>query len=1625
MAHALNDKPERETKQNKTKEESATTSTTPLSSFSRSQGFACAMSSQRPLKRKLSNCYAGDGNGSSSNSDSGKIYKFQIQLPEGLTTHLTLHDPPEQMQVTEFIKNIQKELERDSNGSGSPSGSASKRRKVKWNPSHMYLQDVFGKKISSAVLFSKFAPNKCHLLTLHEDVGNSVERYKDMWVLTPYTDISELPPEYTFETALVDLIDNSLQAVWLNGRGERRYIGVTVSKEKIIIFDSGCGMDGTEDNSISKWGKLWSSNHRVDDEISRQPPYLQPFFGMFGYGAPISAMYLGRNATVSSKSKQCPKVYTLYISRDSLMDSSPSKSTWKIDGGIRNPAEDENELSPHRSFTWVEIYNLKIKCPDNYKLQCFLKDIYFPYIQCDEAGNSNKTVMPVEFEVNDVNLAEVSGGEMAIANLHSCNGPDFVVQLNFSLNKEKESETRVANARLKFVYFPIVEGEERINSMLKKLKKDGYYIKEQFENFSRVSIRRLGRLLPDARWKQLPLMDSKLRVGNEALSLRSCLRRVKCFVDTDAGFFPTPSKTDLAQDPFTFALKRFGSKPISNDKEKHEVSVVICRNGKRLSMSQLEKDYIEWVRQMHELYDQEVKCGEDEPTVILSPSCKRKLGITQDVIRVHEAIKRMGKSWKSGQKVKVVKGAISTLKESMYATLEYIIVEGLLGDAGGETRLICRPIEIPDDQGCKISDPSGVNPIIEIQKSVSFPVTLIDAGKIVAIDQDTFHSHFEKHLVEVPSIDILTNAQHKDLGIESVLSFGAPVQAGYSLPKELVAVIRCASNTTLPSAPLSGQKLIIKVDLVMNLEIVQACHEDKEFNHGKVIFTRKRKPISQGGIKGLYIFSLGNLKTLFKAGLYKLSFSATSEEFGCKQLEKILTVKPDKRSAKWKFCNSSPFSVRVGACLPSTSVKCYDSYDNRVPFGPMSQIKLSIYCEDHVLAEIKNLKIEVPDQGSSFTISDVAIESSKVDKIRQNSYMATIEITSLDGLYSATAPCKVLPGALDHVKLLRAQVKKYLTPGQVIKELILEMFDSSENHVEEGTEVTINVDNLSFQNNFGSIHKVNSDGCVDLSGLLKVDSSFGSEVCISVSTQGKEIFQKSFIVPRREIRVVAEVPFSCPSGSKLRNVMFEVVSDGTIDEEFHGAEHTMRIRSDQPGLIDEMVQYSFNHGRCTIPAIPVPRKAGQFFFVAYDTHYSELQTSVEVHVTRAPKIELESPHTPHRLSENFQLAFSPISCWSDESLQTYLGYTQELQEEVEAKGLVVVVKELQEEVEAIGQKVGTLERSMDLLLNRKTDLENEISILKAKLGESYDKHVNLLEGTKETMKQEIEQLCPDTMASVLVQVSKRAIPNFNLKNELQADCDSLVALLATVDDPRLSRVLAKYLGEDLMLSVISSTEGSRSFVQYDSDGKANKSYGIHKVASTLGINIEKPFNVIALDKISPFVGELMNGDAQKKLAIPLPCSPHSQTDPAGFVGYAVNLLNLSMKKLDLRATLFYHLFGQLQVYQTRNDMEQALDYIKEGAVSFDGAIMRRKGIVTHEDQEPKIVFPVVAPLLQKASAEDVYGIVMKITEKNNILEELLATYKEALEMHRATLKEFRSKYDHLQIVIETKSIPIQ
>ncbi|KAJ0043465.1 hypothetical protein Pint_17792 [Pistacia integerrima] len=97
-------------------------------------------------------------------------------------------------------------------------------------------------------------------------------------------------------------------------------------------------------------------------------------------------------------------------------------------------------------------------------------------------------------QVNGVDSAEIAGGEAAITNMHSCNGSEFVLQLNFSLKlgcstaKSPGSWTsQEANARLKCAYFPVTEA-----------------------------------------W--LPFMDLRQKKGDKAHLLKRCCSRAKCFI---------------------------------------------------------------------------------------------------------------------------------------------------------------------------------------------------------------------------------------------------------------------------------------------------------------------------------------------------------------------------------------------------------------------------------------------------------------------------------------------------------------------------------------------------------------------------------------------------------------------------------------------------------------------------------------------------------------------------------------------------------------------------------------------------------------------------------------------------------------------------------------------------------------------------------------------------------------------------------------------------------------------------------------------------------------------------------------------------------------------------------------
>ncbi|KAL3521653.1 hypothetical protein ACH5RR_019802 [Cinchona calisaya] len=1584
-----------------------------------------------------------------------KVFKFRVLLPNGTSVDLKIHGHGDAIPVEEFVHMVkQKYL-----SVVKPTKDLKETRNINWTSEELHFVDAVGSKIRKNLNFENFRPNSNnpHILILH-DGSAAGGNYKNMWDLTPDTDLlTELPEHYTFVTALADLIDNSLQAVWSNGRNERRLIWVEIAKNRIEIFDSGSGMDGSDENSIAKWGKMGASLHRLAREqgIGCKPPYLTPFFGMFGYGGPFATMHLGRRALVSSKTKQSEKVYMLHLDREALLNSS-SGQTWRTNGGLRYPEKDEIKKAPHRSFTKVEIFEPKWSNINIRQLRCRLKDIYFPYIQCDELSRTGKTEMPIEFQVNGMDLAEILSGEVAVTNVNSCNGPDFTLQLHLTKDAGHTSSSlspghtasREANARLKCVYFPIAQGKESIERILEKLKVDGCGITEDYKTFSRVSVRRMGRLLPDARWVLLPFMEPKQKKGDRGQILKRCCYRVKCFIDTDAGFKPTPSKTDLAyQNPYTIALKNFGKKHLDKDKD---VRIEIYKDGQELNLSKLEKLYEDWIIKMHNQYDEEIVSGNDEPTFIFHPSNKKELGISSDVLRVHKVFWRKEATWRSGQKIKILKGAyLGHHKTNTYATLEFIILEGWEGDAGGEARLICRPIDHPDVSGCRLVFDNGTASI-EIGSSISLPISTIDYGKCVAIDDAVWDHQLEKCSLKVPTaINVLSAKDCSELGIGEALPDDA-VDAGFDPPEKILAVVRPASfSSAITSKNLDG-KYIVQDKLEMEIQIkFRAEDMDSEIIN---MFSEKVNPSVLKGFHGIYIFPLGKVlpKLFEKAGLYTFLFSLK----GLRGItyEKKVQVRALCDVSSWKLLNDkqiSAFTARVGLCFPPLSIACFDKYNNRIPFPFDTKVMIKLSSCKGFTAHVCNMKQHMSSDNFTVSIENVRLESSELDKIRP-SYNVTMSIISQDESSSVAIPCQVMPGVPQRTVMHPPKFKKQLLPGQIINDLLLEVFDAYGNHVKENEIIHLEVDGFSVQDKRGLPFKAKDDGFVDLSGLLKVVEGYGKSVSFSVTSYNQMIFKEEFHIEKRELRAAFEVPILCAASTELENLVFEVINtNGEVDESIHNEEdggqpHTLRIISDSLD-IDDSLEYSFSFGRCTVQTIHVPQKEGSFCFEVTHSHHPELHLNVEVetfpfsfqsigsgilvmmvcsqvHLVQhlntnneyvlspcsegnfalcqvsseleaqgknphhSPRIRILSLPDSSGLSDHLNKGHENVLCQSSEGKVLHSQESSELETQVnnphqsaerrtfllpDSSSHSVVgrlikcemkdIEELEEKLCQYGLCIKDHETNVGSLNLRWSNIKQEISNLQASLDLDHD--FDCISG-KELV---IEQIvCKGDSAAAVICRIFQSLSYKDKEIDFAEKILGVVAFLGIVRTNFLSRIFAQYLGEHQMLAIVCKSHADASYLEkHGPDGRVNNAYGLHEFASELGMFINKRYDVLCLDNIRPYMGDC-SCDPQRYLLLPNPTLPNGIPSP-GFLGYAVNMIELDVNFWHwrtssghgLRETLFYRLFGELQVYENRQYMNIASSCIKDGAVSLDGGIMRGNGVISLGYWEADIQFPVV------------------------------------------------------------------
>ncbi|KAL9436957.1 hypothetical protein AB3S75_022908 [Citrus x aurantiifolia] len=1571
---------------------------------------AAESSLKRPTKRKLENTpYDRDEALPNKKFIRGQCrYKFKILFPNGATIDLLLIDPKHKMAVMDFICLVKDEYFK----SWMRHDSMKRKRKINWNGGNLYVEDANLNKISDTIDFEMFEPSKCHILKLYDGSGEIAETFENMWDLTPDTDLlRELPEDYTFETALADLIDNSLQAVWTNAKNERRLISVNIAEDKISVFDTGPGMDGTDENSIVKWGKMGASLHRASKAqgIGGKPPYLTPFFGMFGYGGPIASMHLGRRALVSSKTKVSKEVYTLHLEKEALMRCSDAELTWRTNGGIRFPSKEEIADSPHESFTKVEIWEPKLKSLDVKPLGCKLKDIYFPYIQCDEISSTGKTTRPIEFQVNGIDLAEVAGGEVAITNMHSCNGPDFILQLHFSLrqasattNSPGSRPSKEANARLKFVYFPVTEEGESIDIIMNKLISEGCVAAANYDTRSRVSIRRLGRLLPDVHWAWLPLMDLRQRKGEKAQLLKKFCLRVKCFIDTDAGFNPTPSKTDLAhQNLYTIALKNFGAKTF---KEEKDVTVEIRRDGKLLTPIQLEKDYQEWLLNMHDHYDAEKDCGVDQPILLVGHKNIKPLGISTDVARVHKVVKKKGAMWKSGQKVKLLKGAYAGIHNNdVYATIENFVIEGLQGDAGGEARIICRPLAVPDEKGCVLAVNNG-NASFHIGSSLSLPIGVIDSEKCVPVNKNVWDQQLEKYRQKSPStIELLKETQCQELEIDGVLPSSAI--AGQNPPREIVAVVRPASFISSSASKNLVQKYIVKNSSEMLMEVKFKC-EDENLEDVVPLYTARVAPSSRKGYQGLYIFEVGcKFPKLFQnAGAYTFSFHLT--ETSCKSCEKKVLVKGSSEVGKWKLLDTKErpeLRVRVGSFLPPLSVACYDIYDNRIPFESKPQFLVKIKPSKIIKVEDK-LKWNLSPDKLTLNIQDILVASSKLDEIRPD-YRATLVISSKDKPVSVSIPCRVTPGSLKNVAV-HPQNLGILLPGSVIKMLKLEMFDAFYNNVKKGLEVELNVDGFCIEDQLGLRRKVDGYGCIDLSGLLKVKAGYGKNVSLSVLSDNGVIFKQDFQTEKRELRVISGVPECCTVGSQLEDITFEIVdSKGAVDVTIHdddksGQSHTLTIKSDVINT-ENSIRYAFRQGRCTVPAISLPQNEGCFCFVATHSQYTELNISIKVPIVRAPKLESDDIRTPCSDGKVFLLEGpSPIKHVGNHMVP-----------------IMKIVNELESEVRNYGLCIGRHEKALKLLNDQKIEVEEVLSKLQVSV-EPY----SLM--TKEEIIRRIKSIY-QSAASVICCSTKEFLCSKPRSNFME-DVVGPVALIGAVCTNKLSRTLAEYLGEHQMLALVCrSFEAAFALEKYEQDGTIDRKCALHATAAALGKSIDGRYLVICLEGIRPYSGKFGSNDPQRKLALPAPTLPKGNI-PAGFVGYAVNMVNLDDHHMHirtsagngLRETLLYRLFGKLQVYKTRKDMIEAHTCIRHGAVSLDGGILKEDGIISLGCGNPTICFPIVRTRISTQSIEALKQIEEKKLELDGIMQSIQESNK-ALEKDLEKLKNSEDKFNSFMDLWQT------
>nr|KYP35695.1 hypothetical protein KK1_043252 [Cajanus cajan] len=296
--------------------------------------------------------------------------------------------------------------------------------------------------------------------------------------------------------------------------------------------------------------------------------------------------------------------------------------------------------------------------------------------------------------------------------------------------------------------------------------------------------------------------------------------------------------------------------------------------------------------------------------------------------------------------------------------------------------------------------------------------------------------------------------------------------------------------------------------------------------------------------------------------------------------------------------------------------------------------------------------------------------------------------------------------------------------------------------------------------------------------------------------------------------------------------------------------------------------------------------------------------------------------------------------------------------------------------------------------------------------------------TKDELKTKIRSM-ENSAFSVLCSLSTHKMqPKYFLE-----DLIGVVALVGTVQSPDLSRILAEYLGEDKMLAIIyRSFDTASSLERYNQSGEIDYERALHAQASALGKVISKRFHVICMEDIRPYTGRLHMNDSQRRLGLAYPRMPNGVT-PKGFIGYAVNMIDLDINYLHtttasghgLRETVLFNLFKKLQVYDKRESMVAARACIEDDAVSLDGGIFRGNGILSLGYGNPIIYFPCQN---QTVLPREIEEILRQIEEKKSDLRSIDEKIRELIKYREKCIKKFKKKKERYDKYLD-KMVPME